>query len=182
MHTCISKLTMVGSDDLSPGRRQAIIWTSAGILLSGTLGTNFNETLTRRNSYIFIQGNAFENIINKMADILSLPQCVHALKAEQTWPLSTFHKFSHVSVYQRLILAFGYCRCMRLCVSVCVYQSWACPCNNSLSFQVGNNQYGPKVQNTLITHLKGWAHSQRLRGPSPPFVRGRVTIWCCILI
>ena len=33
-HTCIGKLTSIGSDnDLSPGRHQAIIWTNAGILL-----------------------------------------------------------------------------------------------------------------------------------------------------
>ena len=37
-------LTTIGSDnDLSPGRRQAIIWTNAGILLIGPLGTNFSE-------------------------------------------------------------------------------------------------------------------------------------------
>ena len=44
--TCISltKLTIVGSDNgLPPGRRQAIIRTNAGILLIGTLGTNFSE-------------------------------------------------------------------------------------------------------------------------------------------
>ena len=45
MHICISKLTIIGSDNgLSPGRRQAIIWTNAEILLIGPLGTNFNET------------------------------------------------------------------------------------------------------------------------------------------
>ena len=44
-HICVSKLTIIGSDNgLSPGRRQAIIWTNAGILLIGPLGTNFNET------------------------------------------------------------------------------------------------------------------------------------------
>ena len=46
-HICVSKLTTIGSDnDLSPGRRQAINWTSAGILLIGTLGTNFSEILS----------------------------------------------------------------------------------------------------------------------------------------
>ena len=37
----ISKLTIIGSDNglLWPGQRQAIIWTSAGILLVRTLGT-----------------------------------------------------------------------------------------------------------------------------------------------
>ena len=32
-HICVSKLTTIGSDNgLSPGRRQAIIWTNAGII------------------------------------------------------------------------------------------------------------------------------------------------------
>ena len=43
-HICVSNLTIIGSDNgLSPGRRQAIIWTNAGILLIGPLGTNFSE-------------------------------------------------------------------------------------------------------------------------------------------
>ena len=41
---CVSKQTIIDSDNgLSPGRRQAIIWTNAGILLIETLGTNFSE-------------------------------------------------------------------------------------------------------------------------------------------
>ena len=45
-HICVSKLTIIGSDNgLSPGRRQAIIWTNAGILSIGPLGTNFSEIL-----------------------------------------------------------------------------------------------------------------------------------------
>ena len=46
-HICVSKLTIIGSDyGLSPERRQAIIWTSAGISLIGTLGTRFSEILS----------------------------------------------------------------------------------------------------------------------------------------
>ena len=45
-HICISKQTIIGSDNgLSPDRRQAIIWTNAGILLIGPLGTKFDEIL-----------------------------------------------------------------------------------------------------------------------------------------
>ena len=45
-HICISKLTIIDSDNgLSPGWRQAIIWTNAGILLIGPLGTNLSEIL-----------------------------------------------------------------------------------------------------------------------------------------
>ena len=44
-HICVSKLTIIGSDNgLLPGRCQVIIWTSAGILL---IGTNFNEILIK---------------------------------------------------------------------------------------------------------------------------------------
>ena len=45
-HIYVSKLTIIGSDNgLSPDRRQAIIWTNAGLLLIGPLGTNFSEIL-----------------------------------------------------------------------------------------------------------------------------------------
>ena len=45
-HICVGKLTTIGSDNgLSPERRQAIIWTNAGILLIGPLGPNFSEIL-----------------------------------------------------------------------------------------------------------------------------------------
>ena len=47
-HICLSKLTIIGSDNvLSPGRHQAIIRTNAGILLIGLLGTNFREMLIK---------------------------------------------------------------------------------------------------------------------------------------
>ena len=45
-HTCVGKLSIIGSDNgLSPERRQAIIRTNAGILLIRPLGTNFSEIL-----------------------------------------------------------------------------------------------------------------------------------------
>ena len=45
-HICVSKLTIIASDNgLSPGRRQAIIWNKARILSIGLLGTNFSEIL-----------------------------------------------------------------------------------------------------------------------------------------
>ena len=44
-HICVSKLTIIRSDNgLSPDRRQAIIWTNTGLLI-GPLGTNFSEIL-----------------------------------------------------------------------------------------------------------------------------------------
>ena len=45
-HICVGNLTIIGSDNgLSPGRRQAIIWTNSGILLIWSLETNFSEIL-----------------------------------------------------------------------------------------------------------------------------------------
>ena len=60
---------------VTPDRRQAMIWTNAGILIIRTLGIHFSENLYQ-NSYIFIQENAFENVVCEIAPILSRPQCV----------------------------------------------------------------------------------------------------------
>ena len=56
MHIYISKLAIIVSDNgLSPGQlqRQAIIWTNAGILLIGPLGTNFREILIEIYTFSF---------------------------------------------------------------------------------------------------------------------------------
>ena len=54
MHICISKLTIIGSDnDLVPDQHQAIIWTNDGILSIRTLGTNFSEILSEINTFSF---------------------------------------------------------------------------------------------------------------------------------
>ena len=59
-HICVGKLTIVASNNgLSPGRRKAIIWTSAIILLIGPLGTNLSEILIE--IYIF----SFRKCISK---------------------------------------------------------------------------------------------------------------------
>ena len=61
-HICVGKQTIIVSDNgLSPGRRQAIIWTNAGILLIGPLGTNFSEIL------IGIQTFSFKKMHLKMS-------------------------------------------------------------------------------------------------------------------
>ena len=53
-HICVGKQTIIGSDNgLAPGRRQAIIWTNAGILLIGPLGTNFSKISIKIQSFSF---------------------------------------------------------------------------------------------------------------------------------
>ena len=76
-HICASKLTIIGSyNGLSPDRLQAIIWTKAGMLLIGPLGKNSGEIIIEIYTFSHIQENAFENVVWKMATILSRPQCV----------------------------------------------------------------------------------------------------------
>ena len=54
MFIWVSKLTSIGSDNgLSPGQLQAIIWTNAGILLIGPLGTKFSEVLIEIHTFSF---------------------------------------------------------------------------------------------------------------------------------
>ena len=70
-HICVVNLTIIGSDNgLSPGRRQAIIWTNAWILLIGPLGTNFIEIL------IGIQIFSFKKMHLKMSSAKWRPFCL----------------------------------------------------------------------------------------------------------
>ena len=70
-HHIWCKLTIVGSDNgLSPGWRQAIIWTHAGILLIGPVGTNFSEIL------IEIYTSSFKKIRLKISSAKWRPCCL----------------------------------------------------------------------------------------------------------
>ena len=51
--------------------------------------------------------------------------------------------------YPRTVLAFEYCRCLRLCVK-CVYKSLACLHDNSSSGQARITKCGVQVQKTLV--------------------------------
>ena len=71
MHICVGNLTIIGSDNgLSPGWRQAIILTNAGILLIGPLGTNFNGIL------IEIQTFSFKEVRLKLSSAKWRPFCL----------------------------------------------------------------------------------------------------------
>ena len=53
-HICVANVTTIASDNgLSPGRRQAIIWTNVGILLIGPLWTNFSGMLIKISIFSF---------------------------------------------------------------------------------------------------------------------------------
>ena len=70
-HICVGTNTNIGSDNgLEPTGWQAIIWTNAGILLIGPLGTNFNGILSE--IHIF----SFKKIHLKMASGKWRPFCL----------------------------------------------------------------------------------------------------------
>ena len=67
----LKKLTIIGSDNgLSPGRRQAIIWSNAGILLIGPLRTNFSEILIEINTF------SFKKMHSKLLSAKWRPSCL----------------------------------------------------------------------------------------------------------
>ena len=69
-HISVGNLIIIGSDNgWAPGRRQAIIWTNAGLLLIRTLGTNFNEILSG------IHTSSFRKLHLKMSSAKWLPFC-----------------------------------------------------------------------------------------------------------
>ena len=73
-HICVRNLSIIGSDNgLSPGRHQDIIWTNAGILFIGPLGTNFNEIL------IEIHTVSFKKMHLKMSSGKRRPFCLFTL-------------------------------------------------------------------------------------------------------
>ena len=77
MHIWVCKLTIIGSDNgLLPGRRQAIIWTNAGILSIWPLGTNFSGIIIEIYRFSFKKMH-LKMPSGKMAAILSRPQCVN---------------------------------------------------------------------------------------------------------
>ena len=88
-HIYVSKQTIIGSDNsLSPGRRQAIIWTNAELLLIGTLGTNFSEIL------IEIRIFSFKKMGLKVSSAKWRPFCL-GLNV-----LSAYARISHVRPLQ----------------------------------------------------------------------------------
>ena len=106
-HICVGYLTIIGSDNgLSPGRRKAIIWINAGILLIWPLGTNFSEIL------IAIKAFSFNKMHLKVSSAKRRPFCLglnvlskifFTLKIQ--WDLSRSHELLWVmSFVQRNVI------------------------------------------------------------------------------
>ena len=69
MHICVSEIITIGSDN---GLAPVQCWN----IINWTLGNKFQWNC-HQNTTIFIQENAFEYVVWKMAVILSQPQCVN---------------------------------------------------------------------------------------------------------
>ena len=108
-HICVGNLTIIGSDNgLSPGRRQAIIWTKAGLLLIRPLGTNFGAIL------IEILTFSFKKMRLKVSSAKRRPFCLGLSVLTLAYPListespSYFdnHKWRTVIAVSKLLLLY----------------------------------------------------------------------------
>ena len=183
-HICVGNLTIIGSDNgLSPDRRQVIIWTNAGLLLTGPSGTNFSEIL------IEILTFSFKKMRLKVPSAKRQPFCLGLNVLYLLWTGALIvHLCSTINIamagwgkglvpshYQSLwwhyafLLpeAIGYCRCLGLCVfvSMCVSVCVKITClsrdnsgpvqsrDNSGPVQARITKFGPKMQKTLVKVL-----------------------------
>ena len=70
-HICVGKLIIIGSDNgLSPDRRQASIWTNAGLLSIGRLRIYFSENLIK------IQHFSLKKLHVKVSSAKWRPSCL----------------------------------------------------------------------------------------------------------
>ena len=93
-HICVNKLTIIDSDNgLSPSRRQAIIWTYDDSWPISSYKEQYSVNFNPK-SNIFIQENAFESVVWKMAAILSRPQCVNLRQLSSSLQRTTSGRLS----------------------------------------------------------------------------------------
>ena len=100
-HICVSKLTIIDSDNgLSPGRRQAIIWTNTEILLIWPYGTNFSEIS------IDIKTFSFKKIHSKMSSGKWRPFCL-GVNVLNPKPISVFLRWRRILVQSKYLVLFN---------------------------------------------------------------------------
>ena len=100
MHIYASNLTNIGSDNgLSPGRRQAIIWSrdrsNCWDIVNRTPRNKLQWNLNP-NPNIFIEENTFDNVVCEIPAILCRPQCVNKLTLRQNGHYFADNAFKHI--------------------------------------------------------------------------------------
>ena len=84
-HMCVSKLTIIGSDNnLSQGRHWVIIWTNAVILLIWSLRTNFSEILVEIHVFSLKKNRLIDSELSNKFSIHSL---INYLNSKLNWPM-----------------------------------------------------------------------------------------------
>ena len=127
-HICINKLTIIYSDNgLSPGRRQAIIWTNSEIFLTGPLGTNFGESSIEIHTYSF----------NEMPWKMSSGKC----------------RPQYVNVSNQLVNL----RYRRTLISLRTYQSLPRITNNLLAHMIGHASLSTHTCIYMNIYMLPWA-------------------------
>ena len=94
-HICASRLIIIGSDNgLSPGRCQASIWTSAGILLIRTLGINFSQILREiraslfKKMHLIMSSAKWRHICHNIKTSKRSDACIHHITKPQLGQLT----------------------------------------------------------------------------------------------
>ena len=95
---CVSKLKIIGSDNgLAPGRRQAIIWTNAGISLIRPQATNFSEMLIKihifslKKMHLNMSSEKWRPFCFDKQRIQTMNYCPFAWRNHR-WPVDSIHK------------------------------------------------------------------------------------------
>ena len=130
------KLTTIGSDNgLLPSWHQAIIWTSAGILLIGPLGTNLSEIFIRihifsrrciwkccwENGDPFVSASIYLSFSNCI-----LLQC-HYTKAFRQWSPLVNHQDDKNNLSTKMITKVVLIEEYHVCAKINIKNSIQCP-------------------------------------------------------
>ena len=128
-HVCVSKQTIIGSDNgLSPGRHQAIIWNNAGILLIGPLGTKFNEILIEIHTF------SFKEMHLKMSSGKWRPFCLGLNVLTQPYSL-----YAMISSVKYTVTSPGFCSFTLLCLDTVRLLQRTLPPSSAQANSAGNH-------------------------------------------
>ena len=163
-HICVGNLTIIGSDNgLSPGRRQAIIQTNAGILLIGPLGTNFSEIL------IGIQTFSIRKMHLKMSSAKWRPFCLGLNVLISEWNKYPCQQYIGCQMAAIGTIQRGLQRCQQLCKINSIFHECKCckidggfPKLKQYKYQLSTYQQGRDSmgqQDYIINHGQQIDHS-----------------------
>ena len=103
-HICVGELSIMGSDNsLSPGRRQAIIWTNDGISIIGPLGTNFSDILIGIQTFSFDKLHLKTSFAKWRLLCLGLNELIYGIYCVKTTQKLPQSLTSRISVVCRLV-------------------------------------------------------------------------------